>query len=66
MPVSYYRCPLCGETMTYSEALVFYPEVHTELDEKPVEMIGMLQCIWCGCDDLEEVRYGLKGEEPEE
>lgn len=57
MSSKFYICNHCGNEMDDYEALVLVPEVHNELDEKPIEWIGQLQCIYCGSDDLEEAEY---------
>lgn len=55
--MKFYICNKCGNEMDDHEALVLVPEVHNELDEKPIEWIGELRCIYCGSDDLEEAEY---------
>lgn len=52
-----YYCAECDAFMDEIEALTFYPEVHTELEERPIEWIGELRCIYCNSDNLEETSY---------
>lgn len=40
--------------MDDTEALCWSPEVHTELDEKPIEWVSWLRCIYCNNEDLED------------
>lgn len=53
----FYICEKCGNYMDSTEALVFKPEIHYELPEKPTEWVASLQCIYCGCEDLEPADY---------
>ena len=58
--MSYYYCRNCGDYMDEMEATCLIPEIHYELENKPVEMIVVNQCIYCGSDDL--VEAGFTGE----
>ena len=52
--MEYFYCPDCESFMDENEALCFTPEVHTELDEKPVEWVSNLRCIYCNGEHLED------------
>lgn len=55
--MTYYHCPECDGLMDEFEATCLVPEIHTELDGSPTEMLSMLRCIYCGYDELEEARF---------
>lgn len=55
--MGYYYCHNCGDYMDETEALCLISEIHYELDNKPVELIAVNQCIYCSSDDLVEAGF---------
>ena len=55
--MSYFYCRNCGDYMDEMEATCFIPEIHYEFDNKPVELIAVNQCIYCGSYDLVEAGF---------